>query len=116
MRVPARGVAPALRPVPKMPYQCYEESVVTVEAQPTNDASDIFHISSFVVRCLPERLQYIMDTVGSFPGVEIHGSDPCGKFVALLELDSEKALIDTITNIELIKGVVNTSMVYHHVE
>ena len=116
MRVPVQAVAPVLRPVPKMPYQCYEECVVTVEAPPTNETSEVFHISSFVVRCLPDRLSYIMDTVGSFPGVEIHGSDPCGKFVALLELDSEKALIETITNIELIKGVVNTSMVYHHVE
>ena len=89
---------------------------MTAEVQLTSESSDTFHISSFIVRCLPEKLAYIMKTVGSFPGVEIHGSDPCGKFVALLELDSEKALIETITNIELLKGVVNTSMVYHHVE
>ena len=89
---------------------------MTVEAQRANDTNETFHISSFVVRCLPDRLSYIMDTVGSLPGVEIHASDPCGKFVALLELDSEKALIETITSIELLKGVVNTSMVYHHVE
>jgi nitrate reductase NapD len=75
-----------------------------------------FHISSFVVRCLPERLQDIMATVGALPGVEIHGDDACGKFVALLELESDKALVETITTIELIKGVVNTSMVYHHTE
>ena len=80
------------------------------------EAQESFHISSFVVRCLPERLQSIMDEVGALPGVEIHGSDPCGKFVALLELETENALVSTITSIELIKGVVNTSMVYHHVE
>ncbi len=89
---------------------------MTVETQQADDTNETFHISSFVVRCLPDRLSYIMDTVGSLPGVEIHASDPCGKFVALLELDSEKALIETITSIELLKGVVNTSMVYHHVE
>lgn len=77
---------------------------------------DSFHISSFVVRCLPEKLQQVMTAVGAMPGVEIHGNDPCGKFVALLELDSENALVDTITSIELTSGVVNTSMVYHHVE
>lgn len=75
-----------------------------------------FHISSFVVRCLPEKLQEIMSTVAALPGVEIHGDDARGKFVALLELDSDKALVETITAIELIKGVVNTSMVYHHAE
>ena len=57
-----------------------------------------------------------MSTVASLPGVEIHGDDACGKFVALLELESDKALVETITTIELIKGVVNTSMVYHHAE
>ncbi len=36
--------------------------------------------------------------------------------VILLEQDSEKSLIETITTIELMKGIVNTSMVYHHVE
>lgn len=75
-----------------------------------------FHISSFVVRCLPENLQQVMTAVDALPGVEIHGNDPRGKFVALLELETESALIETITTIELMKGVVNTSMVYHHVE
>jgi nitrate reductase NapD len=75
-----------------------------------------FHISSFVVRCLPEKFQDIMATVAALPGVEIHGDDDHAKFVALLELDSDRALVETITEIELIKGVVNTSMVYHHAE
>lgn len=82
----------------------------------TVEAKEEFHISSFVVRCLPEKLQEIMSTVAALPGVEIHGDDARGKFVALLELDSDKALVETITAIELIKGVVNTSMVYHHAE
>lgn len=74
------------------------------------------HISSFVVRCLPQKLQQMMDAVGALQGVEIHASDPCTKFVALLELGSEQALVETIINIELLKVAVNTSMVYHHVE
>jgi nitrate reductase NapD len=82
----------------------------------TVEAHEKIHISSFIVRCLPEKLQQVMAAVEAMPGLEIHGNDPCGKFVALLELDSEKALIETITAIEVIKGVVNTSMVYHHVE
>lgn len=77
---------------------------------------ETFHITSFVVRCLPEKLEDVMATVGAMPGVEIHGNDPRGRFVALLELESENALVDTITKIELTRGVVNTSMVYHHAE
>jgi nitrate reductase NapD len=86
------------------------------EPKLTVDAHETIHISSFIVRCLPEKLQQVMSAVGALPGVEIHAHDPCGKFVALLELDSEKALVETITTIELMKGIVNTSMVYHHVE
>ena len=82
----------------------------------TVDQQQPFHISSFVVRCLPGNLQQVMTAVGALPGVEIHGNDPRGKFVALLELESENALIETITTIELMQGVINTSMVYHHVE
>ena len=80
------------------------------------EVGEEFHISSFVVRCLPEKLRDIMAAVAALPGVEIHGNDGCGKFIALLELESDRMLMDTITAIELIKGVVNTSMVYHHAE
>ena len=80
------------------------------------ETEDQFHISSFVVRCLPENLEEIMALVDAMDGVEVHASDPCGKFVALLEMDSEKALVETITAIETQKGIVNTSMVYHHAE
>lgn len=80
------------------------------------EGKEQFHISSFVVRCLPERLQDIMATVASMPGAEVHGDDARSKFVALLELESDAALVETITAIELLQGVVNTSMVYHHAE
>ncbi|MEH6590418.1 MAG: chaperone NapD [Halioglobus sp.] len=82
----------------------------------TEQTTESFHITSFVVRCMPLRLQEVMDQVAAMAGAEIHGSDPSGKFVALLDLDSEKELVNTITSIELIKGVINTSMVYHHAE
>lgn len=82
----------------------------------TEQTTESFHITSFVVRCMPLRLQEVMDQVAAMSGAEIHASDASGKFVALLDLDSEKELVNTITSIELIKGVINTSMVYHHAE
>lgn len=82
----------------------------------SDSAEQPFHITSFVVRCQPENLHKVMTSVGSMAGVEIHGHDPRGRFVALLEMDSEQALMDTITAIELTGGVINASMVYHHAE
>ena len=81
-----------------------------------NPQQATIHISSFIVRCQPDRLSEVMQTLAAMEGVELHGSDPCGKFVVLLELDSEQKLVDTITQIELTSGVINTSMVYHHAE
>lgn len=75
-----------------------------------------FHISSFVVRCLPDRLEAVLAIVQGIDGVEVHGVDSHGKFVALLDMDTERQLVQTITEIEQIKGVINTSMVYHHAE
>ena len=74
------------------------------------------HISSFVVRCLPDKLPQVMRSVETLDGAEIHGSDPRGKFVVLLEQESEAKLVGSITRIELTSGVINTSMVYHHIE
>lgn len=74
------------------------------------------HISSLVVRCRPESLDSVMAEVAGLEGVEIHGSDPDGKFVALLDVESEQALVGTITAIEKTRGVINASMVYHHAE
>ncbi len=54
----------------------------------TVEAHEKIHISSFIVRCLPEKLQQVMAAVEAMPGLEIHGNDPCGKCVALLELEA----------------------------
>ena len=79
-------------------------------------ASSQSHISSFVVRCLPDALERVISAAQALPGVEVHGSDASGKLVALLEHESEKALVTTIGVIEQLPGVINASMVYHHVE
>lgn len=69
-----------------------------------------------VIRCLPEKLDAVMESVARLEGVEVHGSDSGGKFVALLEVSSESALVGAITDIEKTHGVINASLVYHHVE
>ena len=88
-----------------------------IEQPVTNEnAPALYHISSLVVRCLPQRLETVMAAVAALPDVEIHGSDPRGRFVVLLESESDTKLIDTIRKIEEVAGVINTSMVYHHAE
>ena len=54
-----------------------------------------------------------MAATEALPGVEVHGSDPAGRFVALLEGASEQIIMQNVTAIEKMQGVINTSMVYH---
>ena len=74
------------------------------------------HISSLVVRCLPEALQQAMADTTSMPGAEVHQHDPEGKFIVTLETGDESGIVDAIREIENMRGVVNTSLVYHQVE
>ena len=71
------------------------------------------HITSFIIRCLPDQLQSVMASAEALPGVEVHGSDPAGRFVALLEGASEHVIMQNVSAIESIQGVINTSMVFH---
>ena len=85
---------------------------------PASIATDISgeHISSFILRCQPSQLDEVMTRVAGIPGAELHGSDGQGKCIVLLELPSESELVSTIGQIEQLPGVINISMVYHHVE
>jgi len=74
------------------------------------------HISSLVVHCLPEDLSKVQEKVGNIDNVEVCVSDPKGKFVALLETDSEKDILSTISVIQGIDSVLNAAMVYHEID
>ena len=74
------------------------------------------HISSFIVRCRPERLSAVIDACSALPGVEVHGRDHRGKFIALLERETDADLVATIGQLERLPGVLNASLVYHHAE
>ena len=74
------------------------------------------HISSLVVHCLPEQLSKVQREVEGLDNVEVCVSDPKGKFVAVLETESEKEILSTITEIQAIDSVLNASMIYHEID
>jgi nitrate reductase NapD len=71
------------------------------------------HLSSLVVHARPERLAEV-ETALVAEGCEIHGVNPAGKLVVVLETDGSGALSDTITRIQLLPGVLAATLVFHH--
>ena len=79
-------------------------------------ASKNHHIASVVVQGWPDKLPAIETELTSLPGVESHGSSEAGKLVLTLEAENDAGLVETMEYIQMAEGVVNVSLVYHHME
>lgn len=71
------------------------------------------HLSSLVVHALPDRLVDVQAALVA-EGCEIHGINPAGKLVVVLEAEGSGTLGDTITRIQLLPGVLAATLVFHH--
>ena len=74
------------------------------------------HIASLVVQCLPEKLEKTCSLIESLPATEIPVRAEGGKFVVLLEMASEADLLDRITEIETMAGVISANLAYHEID
>ncbi|MFQ3789499.1 chaperone NapD [Halomonas sp. A29] len=77
---------------------------------------DNVHISSLVAQVKPQSIDTIKAQCSAREGVEIPAVDPVGKLVVLLELPSQRHIVDFIDWLQEREGVISVSMVYHHVE
>jgi nitrate reductase NapD len=75
-----------------------------------------YHISSLVVRAMPERIEAIKAEIAALQGAEVHRSDALGKAVVVLETANQAEIADRMRAMESIPGVLNVSLIYHHVE
>lgn len=75
--------------------------------------SDPVHISSLLLRAEPEMLGAVLNEINLVPNAEVPISDESGKIIVTLETSSESAIIDALTKLQLIDGVVSASLVYH---
>lgn len=78
--------------------------------------TDHYHISSLVVRVLPDRLHDVHAAIEALPGAEVHQSDGIAKLVAVLETADEQGIAAALNAIETLPGVLNAALIYHHVE
>jgi|TARA_B100000745_G_scaffold293313_2_gene235106 nitrate reductase NapD len=74
------------------------------------------HISSLVVHALPESLETITKAINQSPVTSVEIADSSGKLVVLLETAHQKAILDEMDKIQQLAGVINTSLIYHHID
>ena len=74
------------------------------------------HICSLVVHCLSERLQSVCDEINAMQGASIPYSDEKAKLIVVLEATGEPEMIERMTAIASIYGVVASNMVYQQHE
>ncbi|WP_201861224.1 chaperone NapD [Microvirga soli] len=74
------------------------------------------HISSLVVHSHPDRVQSIIESIGSIEGAEVHGGADTGKLIVTLETETESQVVERINTIQLLQGVLAATLVFHHFE
>jgi len=70
-------------------------------------------IASVLVQARPERLAEVEQAIAALAGCEIHGRDPKGKIVVVIEAPDAGALGATLNAIALLPDVLSANLVYH---
>ncbi|WP_182440201.1 chaperone NapD [Colwellia sp. RSH04] len=79
-----------------------------LEENPVNIAGVLF-------AAYPEKADEVAIKLGEFPGAEVHEITESGNMVVTIEEDNkDQRLIETITTMSNIPGVISSSLIFHH--
>jgi len=70
-------------------------------------------IASVLVQARPDRLAEVEATIAALDGCEIHGRDPKGKLVVVIEASKAGAIGSTLNTIALLPHVFSAALVFH---
>ena len=73
-------------------------------------------IASILVQARPERLDDVEADILALPGCEIHGRDPRGKLVVVVDAPDAGSLGSTLNTIALLPHVHSASLVFHAID
>ncbi len=74
------------------------------------------HISSLVVHCRPDVIDAVIPAIEAFPDASVPQHSDEGKLVVLLETNSEGAVMERISSLEALPGVISVALVYHQTD
>lgn len=73
------------------------------------------HISSLVVLHRREALAALQAWINAHAELDIAASGDC-RCVVLCETDNQRAVMDHIEALQMLPGILNVSLIYHHAE
>lgn len=82
--------------------------VIPIAAESTAE----WHITSLVVHVLPARVALVASQIAVVPGAEVHAMAPEGKVIVTLEGAHSRVIVDAISAIQALDGVINATPVY----
>jgi nitrate reductase NapD len=74
------------------------------------------NICGIVISVRPEGAADLRAGLSAFPGVEVYDDDGKGRFIATVEDNPLRSAGETMLALNDLKGVIGTSLVYHHFE
>jgi nitrate reductase NapD len=80
-----------------------------------NTVRDEYHISSLVVLHRPDAADTLKAFIDRHPALDIAVQGDC-RCVMVCETGSQRAVMEHIDALEALPGVINVSLIYHHVE
>jgi nitrate reductase NapD len=73
-------------------------------------------ISGIVIKCNPAKMDELAKSLAENGMIEVHGSLPDGKIVAVIEATSVEDEVQMISNLLAIDGIIDVQMAYHNFE
>lgn len=70
-------------------------------------------IASILVQARPENLDEVAASITALAGCEVHGRDPKGKLIIVVDAPDTGSLGSTLTTISLLPHVHTASLVFH---
>jgi len=74
------------------------------------------NIASVLVQAKPEHVGAVEAAISMLPGCEIHGRDPKGKLVVVIEALNTGAVGTTLNTIAMTENVLSAALVYHAID
>lgn len=73
-------------------------------------------IASILVQARPENLAAVEAAILALPGCEIHGRDPIGKLVVVIDVPDAGAIGSTLNTIAALPDIYSASLVFHAID
>lgn len=76
---------------------------------------DPVHIAGVLVKAFPQNSEALSKQLNALPGTEVHEVSSDGSMVVTVEsTDEEKNIVETITHLSTLDGVLDASLIFHH--